>query len=301
MPDAGWNLDRTERLLWRLITAPEGVAKGLVAEGDPHGALLAEVLEGDPRLSAVEHLDIYANMYFARLIDVLRKDFPVVERALGPVHFHNLVTDFLLAHPPSHYSLRYLGAPFPSYLRDHALARERPGLGDLAAFEWALVDVFDDGDAATIDATELQGIAADDWPCLVLEPIAALRVLDLDAAVQATWLAAQDADACDHDAHAADHVHDAPAELPPPRPGGQAMRIWRREHEVLHREIDGVERRALDALRDRRTFAELCEIVGALVGADEAPASAATLLATWLADGLVASARVAPAALETAG
>ncbi len=266
------------------------------------------MLDGDERLSAIEHLDIYANMYFARLLDVLRKDFPVVERVLGAVHFHNLVTDFLLAHPPSHYSLRYLGAPFPTYVREHVLAAERPWLGALATFEWAVVDVFDDHDSPTIDATNLQDVAADDWPALVFEPIPALRVLDLDAAVQATWLAARDeseegdgeqARTCD--AGCADHARDARPELPEPRCGEQAMRVWRNGHEVLHREIDPVERRALDALQARSTFAELCGVVGACVGEDAAPGHAATILATWLSDGLLAAVRVADVSTAITG
>ncbi len=266
------------------------------------------MLQGDERLSAIEHLDIYANMYFARLLDVLRKDFPVVERLLGAVHFHNLVTDFLLAHPPSHHSLRYLGSPFPAYVREHAVAAERPWLSALATFEWAVVDVFDDHDSPTIDATSLHEVAADDWPALVFEPIAALRVVDLDAAVQATWLAARDeseerdgeqAHTCD--AGCADHARAPRPELPVPRCGGQAMRVWRSGHEVLHREIDPVERRALDALRERRTFAELCWVVGACVGEDAAPGHAATILATWLSDGLLAGVRVADASTAITG
>ena len=244
MAEPAWNLDRTERLLWRLITAPEGVAKGLVAEGDPEAIALGAVLVSDERLSAVERLDVYANMYFARLLDVVREDFPTVARLLGSASFHNLVTDYLLAHPPTHFSLRYAGAALPGFIAAHALAGE--------------------------------------WPTLRFRTVPAFRLLELEWAVHETSAAARD-----------EREPEADPPLPERRP--TLVRVWRRGHQVVHREIDPIEGRALAALAAGRSFAELCEEVGALVGADEAPARVATLLAGWLADGMIADVELDPA------
>ncbi len=235
------------------------------------------MLASDDRLTHVERLDVYANMYFARLLDVLREDVPTVARLLGADHFHNLITDYLLAHAPTHFSLRYAGAALPALAATHPLAGERPWLGDLTRFEWTLADLFDTADADTIDASALAGVAPDEWPALVFEPIPAFRVLDLEWAVHETWLAAQD----DEDGGGA---------LPLPERRSTSLRVWRPAHQVVHREIGAVERRALDGLVARRPFAELCETVGELTGADDAPARVATLLASWLADGLIARA-----------
>jgi len=75
-------LKQLQSILYRLITAASGVAEGLAAEkrlvaegGMPAGGLDALVL-GDDRLSAEDRVDIYANMYFYRLLDVLKEDFP---------------------------------------------------------------------------------------------------------------------------------------------------------------------------------------------------------------------------------
>ncbi|MBK7973406.1 MAG: putative DNA-binding domain-containing protein [Deltaproteobacteria bacterium] len=282
MAEPAWHLDRTERLLWRLITAPEGVAKGLVAEGDPEAIALGAVLVSDERLSAVERLDVYANMYFARLLDVVREDFPTVARLLGSASFHNLVTDYLLAHPPTHFSLRYAGAALPGFIAAHALAGERPWLGDLARLEWTLTDLFDGADSETIDATALAGFAPDEWPTLRFRTVPAFRLLELEWAVHETSAAARD-----------EREPEADPPLPERRP--TLVRVWRLGHQVVHREIDPIEGRALAALAAGRSFAELCEEVGALVGADEAPARVATLLAGWLADGMIADVELDPA------
>lgn len=241
------------------------------------------MLASDDRLTHVERLDVYANMYFARLLDVLREDVPTVARLLGDAHFNNLITDYLLAHPPTHFSLRYAGAALPALAATHALTAERPWLGDLTRFEWILADLFDAADADTIDASALAGLAADEWPALVFEPIPAFRVLDVEWAVHETWLAAQD------DA-------DGGAELPLPERRSTSLRVWRPAHQVVHREVDAVERRALAGLVGRLPFAELCETVGELTGAEDAPARVATLLAGWLADGLIAGVEVGGAA-----
>ncbi len=236
------------------------------------------MLTSDERLSAVERLDIYANMYFARLLDVLRTDYPVVARMLGEVHFHNLATDYLLAHPPSHFSLRYAGEPLARFLEDHPLTAERPWLPDLARFEWALVDAFDAPDSDTASVEDLAGVAPEDWPGLRFGAVPSARVLDLRFAVLPTWTSGHDESPPDDQ-----ELPERPEALP------QAIRVWRRNHEVLHRPVDEPERVALRALADERPFGEICDAVGALVDEELAAPRAANMLATWLADGFIAS------------
>ena len=69
------DLAALQKLFHGLATAPEGVEPGLAQLGLTASDLSA-VIAGDERLSAIERLDIYANMYFFRLLDVLRDDFP---------------------------------------------------------------------------------------------------------------------------------------------------------------------------------------------------------------------------------
>ena len=136
----------TQQLLWRLIAAPEGVAAALAADSDRGGTLTAALqctVRGDARLSAVERLDIYANMYFFRILDVLKEDYPATCALLGDVAFHNIVTDYLLSHAPTHFSIREAGRHLPAVLAAHAAASIHPSAADLARFERALNDAFD--------------------------------------------------------------------------------------------------------------------------------------------------------------
>ena len=108
-------LQKTEELFWKLITAPEGVADGL-RRIDMKPDELGRVIAGDARLDAVQRLDIYANMYFWRLLDILRGDYSALVAAVGDDRFHNLVTDYLLECPSAHPSVRNVGARLADFL-----------------------------------------------------------------------------------------------------------------------------------------------------------------------------------------
>ena len=113
----------------------------------PEGRRLAEVIRDDAPLSAVDRLEVYANAYFFRILEVLRKDYPALAASLGEARFNNLITDYLAANPPTRFSLRYAGEELGSFLGGHPAARppreEFPWAADLARLEWAIVDAFD--------------------------------------------------------------------------------------------------------------------------------------------------------------
>ncbi len=120
-------LAQTQDVFWRLISAPEGVAAGLAALPDRERALpfgLDGWLRDDERLSAIERLDVYANMYFFRLLDCLAEDFPAIHAVVGHERFHALVRDYLTIHPSEHPSVRMLGRALGDLLETHPLSAE---------------------------------------------------------------------------------------------------------------------------------------------------------------------------------
>jgi Putative DNA-binding domain len=266
-------LAETQRLLWTLLTAPEGAAAGF-ARLAPRERVLAESLaQGDARLSAVERLDIYADMYFYRIRDSLREQFPALHAVLGATHFHNLLTDYLLAHPPAHFSLRYTGADLPAYLGGHALGDERPYLADLAALEWAILAAFDAPDGPVLTAPALTQVPPDRWPALRFDLVPALRRLELRWPVDEIW----------------QHTQRGEALSAPPAPQALHVRVWRQNLRVFHRRIDVGEAAALEALAGGATFAEVCTRIAEHYGEAGAPEAALALIHTWLQDEVLAS------------
>jgi hypothetical protein len=292
----GPSLAELQRRFFELITAAEGVAQELATRGIPPPEL-ATMLVSDAKASAVERLDIYANMYFYRILDVLRSDYPKLLAVVGDGAFHNLATGYLLAHPSRHPSLRFVGAALPEYLARDALAADRPWLTPLAALEWARVDVFDRADVALLTREALASLAPEAFASLALRLVPAHALVPAAYAVEETWRALENdddqrPDKHDHDDdHDHDVDHDHPVVPPPRAEAWHAILVWRRGVVVQHRALEAAERGALELVRaGDATFGTLCSHLGAQLESEaEAAARAVQLLSQWLADELLAA------------
>ena len=251
----GPSLRELQGAFWRaLATRPGG-------EGTPVPEL-AGVVSSTGRLSASERVDIYAGMYFWRIVEALAEDFPKVRAVLGGDAFADLVRDYLAAHPSTEPSIRHIGGALPAFL-----AGRSPGyLGDLARLEWTRLDVFDSPDAVPLTLDELRGVPAAEWPALRLALVPACARVVLDWPVHRLWA---DTEAT-------------------PAPERTALRIWREDFVVSQCVMDAEEEAALGRLAAGATFAAICEPF-----AD--PAAAGALLLRWIEDGIIARRETDPA------
>lgn len=266
-------LSTTQELLWRLITAPEGVAAALAADAERGGALgevLARTVRAGGPLAPAQRVDIYANMYFFRLLDALRDDYPALAAVLGKTDFHNLITDYLLRHPPAHFSIRHAGDRLPAFVATHACAATRPYLGSLAQLEAALIDAFDAANSRTATGADLAAIPAGDWSALRFRFHPSVRVLHWRWAV--------------HDLRRRVDRGDAPGE---PDQTPTAVCVWRRELEVLQRSVDALELDALTRAIHGAAFGDICAAADTAYAEATAPRLAA-MLAGWLEAGYIA-------------
>ncbi len=281
------DLRGVQSLFWRLLSAPEGVSQGtaeLHRAGELESQDLSFLVRPDARLGPVERLDIYADMYFYRLRDCLTEDFPKLAARIGDARFHNLATDYLLAHPSTHFSLRQLGRALPDFLRTHPLEREFPALADLARLDWARVDVFDDADAAPLSLQELLegGGAAPEKFAVALIPSA--RLLRVDAAVLPLWRRLDAAGAARENG---ERKRSARGET-------GAVRVWRKRFAVFHRSLPADEEQCLRALAaGAATLAQLGELLVEQQPPGAPPERAAQRLAAlldlWASDELLTS------------
>lgn len=266
---------RLQRRFFSLITAPQGVAPGLraLAGQDPGIAPLHGWIEASDEAEAIVRLDVYADMYFFRLLDALQQDYPKLASRVGAVNFHNLVTDYLLVHPSRYASIRHIGRHLSAFLQGHALTATWPGLPDLAQLEWARGEVFDAAPATPLQAAELATIPPESWAELRLGVIPAVRILDMQFPEDAVWLAIDRGE-------------------PPPQAAGDAapfsMVVFRSGLVAYHRRAAEGEAAALRALRAGSSFGELCAALEAEHGEAAAPI-AFSLLGRWLEEGLLCS------------
>jgi len=222
-----------------LVRAPEGVERALESRGEA-GEEVAALFAGDERMPAVARLELYAGMYFYRLRDSLAEDFARTAAALGEARWHNLVTDYLVAHPPTRWSLRWAGEALPAFLRGHAYGAERPWLADAAALEWARNEAFQALDAEPMRVEDLVNVHPEVWPTLTFEAVPGTALTSSRWDLAAWW--------------------DGAAEEPSEAPGGQVLLVWRdAEDDVRHEVLDAAAAEAARRLFSGAPFAEVCE------------------------------------------
>jgi len=254
--------------LRELITAPS-------PENREREALA--LLRGDPERPAAVRLDVYRHAWFHRIHGALAGDFGALARVLGEAPFRELVIAYLRAHPPHRPSLRDVGAKLPEFLAGSPAAealRDRHAFApDLARLEWALLEAFDAADAAPLPREALAAVAPERWAGLRLLFQPSLQLLSLDFPVDRLRRA--------HDQEEAELP--AVGALLPTR-----VCVWRSEERVFHRALEPVEAEALARALAGASFGRLCEGIAERLSEVEAPQRAATLLARWQDDGLLA-------------
>lgn len=264
------HLNNLQSLLYRLITAVSGVAEGLAVERELGAGGLDTVVLGDDRLSAEARVDIYANMYFYRILDALKEDFPATLAVLGDDNFHNLVTAYILEYPPTDPSISQCGRFLADYLRDHPMRERTPFVADLAKLERSIVEVFQGPDIPALEADALRVIAPQDWPALKLRLQPAAQILALEWRVSEMLRAVED------------HREWKAAE-----PDAVKVLVWRSNARVFHRDLENLEAGALEAILRGATFAEICDIVASSAGNEDSVAVINRMLARWLSDSLL--------------
>jgi len=261
----------TQARFHAVVTARDSIAAIAARDGDARAAIDAMVV-GDAKLSAIDRLDVYAGMYFVRIHDVLRDEFPRTAAVLGGEAFHGLVADYLTARPPRHPSLREAGDRLAEFLAGHALAGARPWLAELARLERARTEVFDGPDASPVAIADLRAIPPERFGALRFRLIPSHRLLADRFAIAAIWRAADGDDVSS-----------------PPRAETETLIVWRRDDTVYHRPADEDEARWLLRLAaaDGAPFVDLCAALGETQSDEAAAARAFELLARWAGEGLI--------------
>lgn len=237
-------------------------------------ARIADLIEPTQRTPVATRLGIYSSAYHARLIEALAASYPRLRKLMGDEAFNQTALEYIAGHPSHFRSVRWFGALLAASLElSH---RKQPWLADLAQWEWTLAAAFDAPDSKPIDESAFAAVPADHWPGLRFAFHPSVQRLGLHTNAPALFKALSDEN-----------------EAPPPQrlPHEQQWLIWRQNLKTRYRSLDAIETRALDAVLHGAAFEKLCEALCACCDADEAPLRAASLLRTWLSEGLIASLR----------
>jgi hypothetical protein len=237
IPNHSWHdLEQIQRWMQAVVMHPVGVAEGIAsAEARGHidvGPDEAEsVVTRSRTLTALERLAIYGYAYYARLLECLREEFPVLKHALGEEVFDAFAVGYLHQYPSRSYTLFQLGANFPRYLAEtrpegggEGLPADWPDfLIDLATLERTFNEVFDgpgvEGERL-LDADRLRALAPERLLEARLVGVPCLRLLTPRYPV--------------HQYFTAVRRHQDPD---PPGPAETCLAVTRRRYVVRHFEL----------------------------------------------------------------
>jgi hypothetical protein len=192
-----------QRWFQAVVTHPEGVEGG--AESEEAQRLirlqrgeLEAVIRRSKNLTAAERMAIYANAYYARLLECMEAWFPVLKSALGEEVFNGFAFEYLQQYPSKSYTLDRLGENFARFLDE---TRPDPEEGswpdfliDLATLEWNIHQVFDGPGVEfqpLLTAEALQAFPAERFAESRLVPVPCLRRLSFRYPVNAYYTAAR--------------------------------------------------------------------------------------------------------------
>jgi hypothetical protein len=136
-------------------------------------------------LQPAQRVKIYADAYFARLVEALEEDFPAVSRLLGHRAFHRLCRAYLERHPSRSRSLNPLGRKLPEFLSGRVPLPRREAARDLARLEVAMSEVFDGDAVEPLQPADFGKIAPGKLAGSRLAFVPTFRLLELDHAANA--------------------------------------------------------------------------------------------------------------------
>jgi len=164
-PVATPSLGTLEAWMQAVVMHPEGAEAGLrsqparrfiaPAARDPSAVVLPS-----KQLNSLERLEIYAHMYYARLVEVMEGEYPTVRQVLGPSAFSAACRGYIARHPSRSRLLNGLSASFPDFLARTLPRTHRHRLAvDIARIERAMEDVFDAPASTPMTAAEFAAVA----------------------------------------------------------------------------------------------------------------------------------------------
>jgi hypothetical protein len=220
-------------------------------------------------LSPDERVNVYAEMYWLRLRDVLRDEFEQIHAVLGDEDFDVLAAKYIKAHPSTHFSLNWLGQHLPAFLQTHPI-EGAPWLWALAQLQWARSQSFIAPDSPVATAESLGLITPQTAQSVRFTLTPSVRVLRHPFDVRPLFRAIADGQ---------------PWREVPVRAAQTVLVVFRQGFTVYHDTVSDAEARALELAQAGATLPELCEAFADF--GEEAATRAFRAIGSWVNEGMV--------------
>ena len=270
-------------LRW-VITDPRGVSPALTAEASgvqelrpryvaPKPSCLGALVDAPP-LPLTARLDIYAEGYFARLVESLALDYEALRRVLGEEDFDQLCADYLKCFPSHTPNIGEAGLRLPEFLKTHEFTKDRPWLADLARFECAVLETFYAEKSAPFGLEGLARITESEWPSVRFGLDASAKLLRLDWAIESLWRSRTDTILAQTPAQQVEEVL-----------------LQRNDAGVTSLVLEPLQWEILSGMRAGKNLTEICDELQKSLDSSHAAPPLMEWFQQWASDGIIKSAQ----------
>jgi len=267
-----FGLGTVQRWLQAVIVHPGDVEEAIAsaeAAGEVAPERLEELVRPSHSLTSAERVEIYHGMYLLRMVEALEADYPAVRHFLGEAAFEELVTEYVQSFPSRSYTLNRLGDHLPRFLEDRP---ERPNaafLAELARYELAVTEAFDEQESVVLTPDEVRAIPPEAWPSARLVPVAAFRLLALRHAIAAAVDASKNGSA-----------------PPAPRRRQSWIAVYRRDYSVMRLDLTRPQYALLAALAGGTPLGEAVAAAALALRASRRESAVFRWFSSWVAAGM---------------
>jgi hypothetical protein len=235
---------------------------------------VARYVTPGPRMSASDCFEVYRAGYHARLVECLLDDYPVLAAMLGEEQFGALCRAYVDRHPSASPNLNGFGRHMPAFCREARIeavpgcagfGARRVFASELAALEWALVEVIHAPMSPPLDLAALQAIPVDAWARARFTASEALRLFRFEYPVNAVFTA--------------NRLEDVVPEVP--GPASNALAVYRKGAQLWRMDITPAMLGVLAPLLEGKSLGEALESIEASVTDPELLAQTSANLMVW--------------------
>lgn len=256
------NWQQEQEQFWRWINQPQD----LPSQADDIAALLAP----HSHLSQAEALSIYNNAYHQRLVDVSSALFPVLFNTLGRDIYTRLWIGYMGKYPPRNGPIHRVGEHLREYVSTHDQFGALPAVADIVQLEGLLISLFDVADEMPCSLADVQALPPEDWAEMRWQGKQDWALLHSHFDLEKYWRQMQHFIANGGEPGTADFgvkLGDATTYL-----------VYRRQHRMHFQAINQELGQFLQSVRDRKTFAQICEHLASAFPSQDTPLLSLNLL-----------------------